>query len=397
MEKTQILYEGLGEPFLVALHDSNDEVWGLEANRNDLFRLDQKNKSLQYAGKIPGISGQTEKAFHSVVRHGKKLFYIPFWESTLVIYDEEKGIWEKVDLELREELKPIKNGERQVVNESMPGYFYGGCVYRNTLYLFPFGYRSVVSYDILKGNIVHAIDLSRTVLKEDKIVWLDDIHIALSCYCSNHVVILDLDKKKADIRTVGKSGSRFSTILKDGADCWLVVKNRLAFVKWNPDTDRQEEYTEFPTGCEIVDDRHCFDDSTAFIEGEYLYCFPASCNMAVKFHLREHVTKEIKALTSFCQDKRLERGISTFDGGVRVNDKVFLHYQLGTVLIFDQNTEEVSLCDRSVKDPKSIKQIKEDSFKYFFGLLYNEKKKNENELEQIVGEEIHGTISKLIL
>lgn len=402
MARISLVYDRIDVPFLTALWNMQDNIYGLHVTDNRVFSFDSQNGEMRYIRRISGISNRIEKAFGAVLCYKDLILLIPFREQKLILYDRERNTWKHIRLELIQELKPGESFRKGEISGNMPGYFYGGCIYKDKVFLLPFGYRGLIQYHLATGEVFHCFDFRETVLGEDvalfhNFAWMDETHIVLSCLYSNHVVILDLENGDVEIKTVGRDGCRFTTIIKYGKDYWLVVKNRLAFIRWNPDTGEQEEYTEFPPGCEISNNKHCFDDSNIYLCEDCLYCFPASCNMAVKFHLQNGTIEEIESLSSYCQVEELNREASTFDGGIRIDDRVYLHYQLGSILVFDLKTEEVCTYARTVKDIDSIARMEKEAVEEFIRSLEERKKTNREKLEKTAGETIYDAVSKLIL
>ncbi len=400
MKNNSIIYEDAKSPFLIALYKVQGDIYGFHVYNNEVFRLNLVERKLYYCGRLPAFNPWEEKPFHNILRYQNLYFFVPFWNNAnLYIYDCKKDLWKKIELI---KLKEINLNQQE--KEKKAGDFYGACVYQGQLFLLPFGCRYLIKYNIRTGEIFECADFGTTILKEDvalfhQFVWINTTCIALSCLYSNHVVLFNLETNETEIKTVGKDGYCFSTILKHEDSYWLVVKNKLAFLKWNPDTDNTEEFKGFPSRCMVANDRHCFDDSNLCIHKGYLYCFPASCNMAIKFDLKNGTAEEIKSLTKYCQDSKLNRDQSTFDGGIWEGTKVYLHYQLGKILEFDLETEAVQEYDRILKDVASIKKRQEDTLAVFWNAIsqYQKSKDIINQNKQMVGKEIYDTISKLIL
>lgn len=402
MAGISLLYDSIKIPFLTALWNMQDTIYGLHVTDNGVFSFAPQNGEMRYICKIPGISNGIEKAFGAVLCYKNLILFIPFREEKLMIYDRERNIWRQVGLGLMPEMKAGESLRKREVSGNIPGYFYGSCLYKDKVFLLPFGYRSLIQYHLVTGEVFHCFNFKETVLGEDvalfhNFAWMDETHIALSCLYSNHVVILDLESSDVEIRAVGKNDCRFSTIVKYGKEYWLVVKNWLAFIRWDPDTDEQEEYTAFPLKCELSNDKHCFDDSNIYLYENCLYCFPASCNMAVKFHLQNGTIEEIDSLSPYCQVEELNREASTFDGGIRIDDKIYLHYQLGSILAFDLKTEEIGTYDRTVKDINSIARMEKEALEKFIRSLEYGKKTSTENLEKTAGKTIYDAVSKLIL
>lgn len=402
MRKKDFIYDKITLPFLVALHQVGNAVYGLDIENSGIYSFDMQSYEIQYKGRIHGADLGICQAFHSVVCHNDLAFFIPFRDKDLIIYDRERNKWEKVELELMQEMEAGEELRSREISGNLPGRFHGGFIFKDQLYLLPFGYRSMIKYHLTKGYVTHCYDFRTTVLKEDAVLpclfeWMDATHIILICMYSNHVVIFDLEKEKAEIRTVGKEGYCFSAIKKYKDDYLLTVKNQLAFIRWQPDTDKQTEYKTFPIGCEIVNEKHCFAANGIHIYGDCLYCFPASCNMAIKFDLVNETMEEILPFSPYCQDKRLDRSFSIIDAGVMIDDTIYLYYQLGQMLTFNLKTEEVCAFDWKIKDIESIRRMEQDSFAGFIRLLGEKKEEKTDRSERSAGKMIYDAVSECIL
>lgn len=258
--------------------------------------------------------------------------------------------------------------------------------------------RQLLKYHVRTGKLTICADFGKTILKQDDLLfhrfaWVDEKNIILSCLCSNHVVIFNLETNEIKISTVGQEDYRFSIVIKYEDSFWLVVKNKLSFLKWNPDRGYVEEFKAFPKGCSIVNDKHCFDSANVYVHNGFLYCFPASCNMAVKFDMKNRMAEEIESLRFYCQDTELNREQSTFDGGIREQNKIYLHYQLDKILEFDLETENVYAYDRIVEDSDSIKKWKKDNMNIFLESISHGDKEDERRKEKSMGKKIYDTVS----
>lgn len=391
MKNDSITYESyLDKPFLIALHKVQDDIFGLHVCSNLFYRFNLIDKTLHYCGRISVFDKEESKPFHSIIHYADLYFFVPFWNVNLVIYDAYKDSWKKIDLS---SLKGFPCQENH-----LPGYFFGACLFRDQLFLLPFGCRQLIKYHIRTGKLSNCVDFGKTILKQDDLLfhrfaWVDECNIILSCLCSNHVVIFNLETNEIKISTVGQEDYRFSIVIKYEDSFWLVVKNKLSFLKWNPDRGYIEELKVFPKGCSISNDRHCFDSANVYLHNRFLYCFPASCNMAVKFDIKNGVAEEIESLRAYCQDTDLNREQSTFDGGIQVKNKIYLHYQLNKILEFDLETENVHAYDRIAADADSIKKWNKDNMNIFLESITPEDKDDDRRKDKLIGKRIYDTVS----
>jgi len=391
LENDSIMYESyLDRPFLIALHKVQDDIFGMHVCSNLFYRFNLVDKTLHYCGRMPVFDKEESKPFHSIIRFADLYFFVPFWNANLAIYDAGKDSWAKIDLS---NLKGFPYQEKHD-----PGYFFGACLCRDQLFLLPFGCRQLLKYHVRTGKLTICADFGKTILKQDDLLfhrfaWVDEKNIILSCLCSNHVVIFNLETNEIKISTVGQEDYRFSIVIKYEDSFWLVVKNKLSFLKWNPDRGYIEEFKTFPKGCSIVNDKHCFDSANVYVHNGFLYCFPASCNMAVKFDMKNRVAEEMESLSSYCQDTGLNREQSTFDGGIREKNKIYLHYQLDKILEFDLETEDVHAYDRIAADSDSIKKWNKDHMNMFLESISPEDKEDGRRKEKSMGKRIYDTVS----
>lgn len=395
---SKLTHEGIKWPFLVALATNDSKILGMQVDYSAIWEFDTEEKAMRYVDRGPNANSSIVHGYHSSVRYNDAFIYIPYHDKQLAIFDTKKMEWKRVPLNLNKNLEAKEDVRNKEISGQLPGHFYGGCVYRNQLFLFPFGYGGLIKYNIHTNCVEHCVDFRKTILKNDvalfhNYVWMDKTTIILSCFYSNHVVLLDLEKNNFEIKAVGREDYRFSSIVKYDKDYWLIVKNKLVFIKWNPYTGSEEEFIDFPWGCDTANDKHCFDDCGIYQYDRFLYCFPASCNMALKVDLTDGGIYEIKSLTKYCQDKKLNKRFSIFNGGARAKNRIYLQYQLGKILEFDLETENVHAYDRIAADSDSIKKWNKDHMNMFLESISPEDKEDGRRKEKSMGKRIYDTVS----
>ena len=107
----------------------------------------------------------------------------------------------------------------------------------------------------------------------------------------------------------------------------------------------------------------------------------------------ENMAEEMESLRSYCQDTGLNREQSTFDGGIREKNKIYLHYQLDKILEFDLETENVHAYDRIAADSDSIKKWNKDHMNMFLESISPEDKEDGRRKEKSMGKRIYDTVS----
>lgn len=381
-------------PFMLGLCEYNGNIYGVDYATNMLLRFDLEDKKIYYQKVIPSTgydANQPYQSYHHIYREDGKLYLIPFRENQIVIWDMKEDVWETI---------PLTITERCTENE--PGKFYSCIKYGDILYLLPFGYKKVLACNLVTKEQWFSFDFSDTVLKDDRVFfhpfeYIDNSNIVLTCFGSNHIVIMNLITGDCRIQEVGDKEYRFSTIKKIDSVYVILVKNKLRLLLWNPKTTEVREIKAFPNKAVLYNDRHCFDGETVNIFNKYIYCFPASCNMAVRIDVETLEIIEVEAMRALCSEAQLNHEISTFDGCTRVGNKLYLHYQLDKIVCFNMETEEVSVYERELVDsPEEIKMA-DKMFLELFNDNIVRTPKILTEIEKSKGEVIHGFVSKSLL
>lgn len=184
----------------------NDSLYGVSFDRNVILKANDKDGVFCYVGALNKLTNRLcEYCVIAAIKN--RLFFVPFMEDKLIIYDLEKQQYEEVSLCLKEELK--------VENE---GNFSNYCVYQNQLFLIPFGYRAILSYNLDTKEIKHVALLDEIFSgKTEKQLftdyeYLDESHLLLPSFSSNKVVLFSLSDSKLTVQKLGEKGYQFCGI-----------------------------------------------------------------------------------------------------------------------------------------------------------------------------------------
>ncbi len=341
IRKDMSLYTENDSVFLIGQYVINGRLYGLGLDGNTVFSLNENTNELVFDHMIFDSQPVADKSYHFVSVVGQKCYFVPFMGNALGIYDYEVRKYKYIKLDLSDEyLQPNV------------GKFYNIVLYENKIVLIPFGYKAIMIYDSEKEKWKMAADMRSEYDDTRKILfsrytYYDLETIILPSLSSNSLFFFNLRNETITKKTILNKDICFSAIEKYDDDYWIVAKNKLLIIRWNEKKKILEKYTSFPDGCE-EDNRHCFDDKGITLYKNWLYCFPAGSNMAIRMDLNTKVIEQLHEFDEFCCDKRLVRGVSTFDGCARNDEVVYLHYQLGEILRYNMESREIKKYSRRI-------------------------------------------------
>lgn len=344
-------YKGFGTEFtytfFIGLSAYNNSLYAMQINKNAIVRMDINNGTIHYFDKIQNRAMGYNRMYHFTKVIRDKLYFVPFYDDRIAIYNFLNETYEYHELDLKDEYKSDSTGN-----------FYNMCLHNNKIYLIPFGYRAIVSYDLNTKKTDHCMILSESFPKAiDRILFsnyefIDDNRIVIPALCSNKVLVFNLENNEFECFHLANDKYCFSSIKKYQDDFYLVVKNDLSVVKWNYNTGKTEEYDKFPTGCK-ASNKSCFDDKGIHLFDNYLYCFPARSNMAVRVNLDNGQISKIDVFDELCNAEGINKDFSLFNGCAVYKDNIFLHYQLGSIVHYQINIEELHVYPRVLSNSDS--------------------------------------------
>lgn len=138
-------------------------------------------------------------------------------------------------------------------------------------------------------------------------------------------------------------------------DIYIICKNRLKI--WRVD----ESFKDFRVlNCfdeGLYDDRErltYFDPETVTYYDRKLYLFPAKWNHALEIDLDKMSVRIIDELEEYCTASNQLENISVVNGGLRIDNNVYLHYQLGQIIKYNLENHEVVAFSRKLHDNENL-------------------------------------------
>lgn len=335
MEKNSMFESEKIDVFLIGMYNYENRVFGIQIDRNIIMELDEIKKKVMYYDQIPGLS-LNKKNFHRVCVVNKKAYFVPFECEWLYIYDFEKDSYRKIQIKL--------DGKKIINNK---GLFYEIVVWREQVVLLPFTYRGIIFINLITEE-QYDLDIENDYMRDSdpilfrKYVEVDDEKIIVSSLSSNKLMVLDLENRSYRCSTVGEDIVTLGGIYRIDDKLYILCKNYLKI--WESDLNlsyvKELDFLN-DLGLEKNERLVYFNPEAVEEYNGLLYLFPAKWTHALKIDLKRRNVDIITSMEKYCLDKDINRNNSIFDGATRVDKYIFLHYQLGKILCFNMETEEI--------------------------------------------------------
>lgn len=222
--------------------------------------------------------------YNVVYEIDQKLYVCPQNAQNILVIDA-KGKKKKIELEQAE----IKGN----------AFMWSIRLYNKYIILLPSKYPAIVGYDVATGRLKYLRDNIDVFVKEEEGIMkfggsgYKNGKIYLSSPTNNRVYVFNIETEEhfvVEIPIRAKCGYR--TILSCGEYFWLLPYGgeQMNIVRWNPDTDEAQEYSQFPEGFQCIDPvwgNECKErpfSSGAFCE-DYLYLAPECANMYIRLNM----------------------------------------------------------------------------------------------------------------
>ncbi len=356
-------------------------IYGFACQKNMIMKIDIKDQSTHYFMKLNNKSEDNREEYFASIICRNKLYMIPASDTNMMIYDFSTETYEKVQL-CAETLGQMKF------------FFMDVCQYRNYLYITPFHYGYIVRYDLDTKQLKLIPLFERTdknsYLQFGFVESLDEERIAIPA--GKTVIIFDFASETWKKYPVSeKDGETFNIerIFYYGEHLWLLPTDKLVLLKWDYLNGTMERYTDFPKDCRETDNN--FGGYLTHRIDNYLYCFPANTNMAVKVNLDNGTITELTSLRPFCRLEYSFKGQRVFANLIASGKKILLQHRKNQIVVYDTEDDIAyafsremsnSLCERR----KMYKDFTNEIFRLGTGTVIN--------YEENAGEKIHKRIKE---
>lgn len=327
--------------FMIGMHIVDDNLYGLTLDGNQIYKMNLNDGEYGFFRNVEVHPKTDNRLYHYVAVKDGKSYFVPFHGEKIAIYNHGDNSFEYIPIDL-----PIG------FDSDKTGRFYNIAFFRNKLFLIPFGFKAIMCFDLECKTWHIAADLreefdEKRIMLFSRYVHIDDHTIVLASLFSNAVFIFDMQTESIEKRNICDSDVRFSAITYYDNNIWMVAKNKLRIYQYDFENGDTKVYDQFPKECR-EDSKHCFDDKAVLLRKEYLYCFPAGSNMAIRMNLKTKSIEKLDEFEELCNNPRLNLNNSIFDGCAYNGDNICLHYQLNKIIKYNLKTRKIASFDRKV-------------------------------------------------
>lgn len=202
-----------------------DELWFSTNNFNGLFKMDLKSNTIRYVTQF-SLESKTQVELHSdMVAAGEYLYFIPSNGKYITVVNKQSG-----------HMKYFEIRQGNVKLKFCSAYIKG-----EQLWVFPNRYNAIVKINLITEEIEYFEEWYHELKQKigsicdigfegkeivDETVWL-------TCPHTNIILSFDLNTQNYMIHNVGAVGNRYSDLLYDGKQFWIINTNKQCITLWN--------------------------------------------------------------------------------------------------------------------------------------------------------------------
>lgn len=318
--------------FEVGITKYENYIYGSFLGRNAVIRFDLDNGRMEYVARFPNQKDAKGVLFHRSDVINNEIVFSPFLGKDLYILNPQTNMFRVLELDIKEELQTEGRGD-----------FMRSILWEDEIYLLPFGYRAIVCVNLKTGECRHKAYLAKYYPK-DRFPYLFTAYIIrkgclfLPSIYDNSVFCFSFENAKTHVYYVGTAENKFNDIVLVGEMVYLVIKNALGIIEWNPDTMEETLYDDFPKGA-VGHEKHCFNDTSTKLYNNQLFLLPAGANMAVKFDLKNKKFQKLSCFDPYLENTEATR--SVFDTSAISDKEIYVISQREQLIRYNCETDSL--------------------------------------------------------
>lgn len=304
------------------LYDDGSCYWFTAMNYNALFKLHKDTWLVEYIGSFPNERTDGYRLYSSILEHRDKLYFTPLRADEIGVFDKKKQQFSKIVFE---------NEKKECLDDYTGWNFVTAYRHKSFLYFIPHQRKFILKLNMETGDISFQTDWYKMLRKKgihtgeslffktcrkENVVYAPFNHI-------NAVLMFNLQTEKAELFTVGDTGTGYVDICYDGGKFWLAPLTGRKIFRWDEKTNICESFLVTSArkenmlfwGCEY------FDDS--------VYFFPNAYNKILKIDVSESHGNDLVIEES--------AGMSDENRDVLCSNYVFCKSELSHMLTYDKD------------------------------------------------------------
>jgi len=277
-----------------------ENAWVSNGSFNGICKVNVNTGVTDFITHIPSQKNDDILLYSNILKLENKILLTPLLANDIVEYDLSSG-------KIRNIPSKVLEKDRSVINNR-----FNAVRFNEYVFITPFSYQAIIRYDINTGEYKYYTNwyqnLKPYIHDLDSPIFANAIMVRknkllMACAQNNVVMELDIENGETVIHTVGKEGNNYWSMTYDGEDYWLIQNENLnndSIVRWNFETGKTTEYSDFPIG--MIKQPHNFNE--LIYCGEYLLAFPRHTNMILKIDVNTGDMTEFKLQLGYREGDR---------------------------------------------------------------------------------------------
>lgn len=340
------------------LYIDDEFIWFTLWGKNGLFRMEKRTGKSSFVAQFPGVRDDHD-FYGYTAKIDETIYFTPWGAECISSYNLTDKSVACFDIQF------LPAGSKRYK-------FHSAFSHGNKVFFIAFYYPAIICLDTVTGKLNLYTEWVPEFIK-----YLSSEREALFCNScqinsvivtvsadTDAVLLFDMKTCKATVEKIYSKATGWISICFDGTDCWLVPKNDIGVIRWNPKSNEVVEYRNFPANlisreCRFIKVLH---------DGNHIWLFPWKGNMILKLNRDNGSIKIVREIND----------LGLLNGYFLVylsGEKIYAIPRCGNVIEeYDVNTEELHI--RPLHDIAEV--IKETtpantrSFDPLSSLLYQE-------------------------
>lgn len=299
----QNIHEGhSSDPYLLpsCVFVENEFIWLTFYGKNGLYRMDKQTGQLSFVTYFPGVRDNGYYLFYNTIaKIADTMYFTPTGADCIAIYNSADETVTSIDIKSPLPLRGI------VYDENYK--FHSVFAYKNKVFFIAFSYPAIVCLNTLTGETEYYTEWISEFVGQlqpgisalfNSSCRNNSIVMAVSFY-TNAVLLFDMETCKATVHKISDKVTGWTDVCFDGTDYWLVPKNDISIVRWNPTTNAVIEYGDFPANLVLGEYRF----GKIICAFDYIWVFPHKGNMLLKINKHNGKMIVLKEFNSVLNEK----------------------------------------------------------------------------------------------
>ncbi len=326
-----------------------NKLWIPDIAHNQLISYDLANNQVQREVTFKDFAPFRAGLYADVIVDNKQLVCIPMSADAIGIYD---------CVSKTSKIVSIKE------NDVPHSRFFSAINSGGHIYMIPVRYPAIIEYYDNKIEY-HTSWLKGWKQKMDEghaeyfrnAVLIENEYLLMPSQQSNQVLAFNIKDKSYKYYVIGDENDTFWEIMYDGTECWITTRTGEKIIRWNPLTQDEIHYSQFPNDCGDCQ----YEPFSGMIDiGKYVIFLQRKSNYSIKL---DKLTGTIVVIAALKRNPFLKAGESPeyVHGYMLDNDNIVIPSNTsdGGIAIYNVHTDKVEWKQIKVETDELILEVME--------------------------------------